>query len=265
LALTARRVATEKRPGTYPDGGNLYLKVGTAGAKSWIFRYMLNGKRRDMGLGPVAFVSLAEARDLAFNHRRDLWRDKVDPIEKKRQGKAIKAPAPTFAEIVDRYYAEFSPKWSSAKHKQQWRGSVDKYINPVIGALPIADVDRAAVLRVLAPMWTTIPETASRCRGRIEAVLDFAIASELRSGPNPAAWERGGLQALLPAKKDIAHAKTVHFNALPYAELPEFMTALRARPGVAARAFEFMVLTCARTTETLDAGGQRSTGKGAYG
>lgn len=264
MALTARQVATEKRPGTYPDGGNLYLKVAKAGARSWIFRYMLAGRRRDMGLGPIAFVSLAQARVKAFELRRDIWRDKqvadlpldqVDPIEKRKTAKAtitIKASTPSFAAIADRYIAAHESSWSSRKHQRQWRQSLDAHINPAIGTLPIPDVDRAAVLRVLAPMWTTIPETASRCRGRIEAIIDYAIASGLREGPNPAAW-KGGLQALLPKRSSIAHAKPVHFNALPYADLPEFMTELRALPGAHARAFELMVLTCTRTNEVLGA------------
>jgi len=250
MALTARRVETEKRRGMFGDGRGLYLRVGPTGARSWVFRYQRGGRRRDMGLGPIAEVSLADARDAVNELRRGL-RQGLDPIEGRRAAKPYQ-PAMTFAEVAEQYIATHQASWSNAKHAYQWRQTLGSYINPLIGALRVADVDTARILEALKPIWLTKAETASRCRGRIERVLDFAISAGHREGANPARW-KGHLENLLPKRSSVASARVVHYAALPYAELGEFMGTLRSRDGVAAAALEFAILTAARTGEVLGA------------
>jgi integrase len=256
MALSALRVASEKRQGMHGDGRGLYLRIGPTGAKSWILRYQFKGQRRDMGLGPVEFVSLAEARHLAHEERRKLKIEKVDPLEAKRaadrQGAIIDAArSVTMADVAEMYVTKFSPSWSNAKHRYQWRQTIGSYINPVIGKSPIADIDTAAVLEVLNPIWLTKATTASRIRSRIETILDFAVSAGLRpSGDNPARW-KGHLQNLLPNKAKIA--AVVHHPALPYTEIGAFMALLRQRDGIEAAALQFTILTCARSGEALGA------------
>jgi integrase len=247
--LTARRVATEKRRGMYGDGGGLYLRVGPTGAKSWILRYQHDGQRRDAGLGSAQFLSLAEAREKAYQLRRGLKVDGVDPIAGRH---TAKGKAETFADVAEQYIAKFSPTWSNAKHAYQWRQTLGTYINPIIGKTAVADVDTADVLKVLNPIWLTKAETASRCRGRIESILDFASSAGLRSAANCARW-KGHLQNLLPRRSSVASARVVHYAALPYDEMQDFMTTLRSRDGVAPAALEFLVLTASRTGEVLGA------------
>jgi integrase len=234
----------------------LYLRIGPTGAKSWILRYQLDGKRRDTGLGSVEFVSLAEARDKAYQLRKGLRLGGIDPIEEKRAAKrrieAISAQRAIFAEVAEQYIAKFSPSWSNAKHTGQWRQTLATYINPVIGKTPIADVDTPAILEVLNPIWLSKAETASRCRGRIESILNFAASSKLRQGENPARW-KGHLQNLLPSRSSVASARVQHHAALPYDQIQDFMAQLRSRGGTAAAALEFCILTCTRTSETLGA------------
>jgi integrase len=251
--LTARSVETAKKKGMRPDGGGLYLQIGDGGPKSWIFRYKRGGKERWMGLGSAAEVSLSEARDKAHIFRIQL-RDGIDPLVT-REAARLKAAtesltAITFKECAERYVVAHSSSWKNAKHAAQWTNTLKTYALPILGDLSIASIDTDLVLKVLEPIWTTKAETASRIRGRIEAVLDWATARKLRAGENPARW-RGHLNKLLPAR---SKSRTVqHHPALPYAEIPVFMTALRAQDGTAARALEIAVLTAARTNEVINA------------
>jgi hypothetical protein len=249
--LTARKVETAKVPGYYADGGGLYLQV-TDGGRSWIFRYQMAGRRRDMGLGPAEVITLAEARDKALAARR-LLLDGFDPIETKRAAivaaKLDAATALTFKAAAEKYIAAHNAGWKNAKHAAQWTATLTTYVDPVFGKLPVAAVDTALVMKVLEPIWSTKPETAGRVRGRIESVLDWATARGYRQGENPARW-RGHLDHLLPARAKVKRVE--HHAALPYADIGAFMEKLRAAEGVSARALEFAILTSARA-------GMRST------
>jgi integrase len=251
--LTALKVGRPLKPGMYADGAGLHLQVTGAGAKSWIFRFSLHGKAREMGLGSLSAVSLADARTKAAECRR-LRQDGIDPIEARktqRQQAALDAAKTlTFKEASASYIASHKAGWRNEKHVSQWENTLATYAEPVIGALSIQAIDTALVQKVLDPIWKTKPETASRVRGRIEAILDWAKVRGLRQGENPARW-RGHLDHLLPAKAKVRRVK--HHAALPYAELPDFIAKLRAQEGVAARAFEFTILTAARTGDTIGA------------
>jgi len=250
--LTALRVERAKTPGMYADGGGLYLQVTTGGA-SWIYRYMLAGRAREMGLGPLALFGLSEARAKALDARR-LRHEGVDPIEARRversKARLDAAKTMTFQQCADAYINSHRAGWSNAKHTAQWEATLATYAGPVIGGLPVQMIDTALVLKVIEPLWTTKPETATRVRGRIEAVLDWAKARGYREGENPARW-RSHLDKLLPARAKVR--KVEHFAALPYTELPSFLVALREQKGVAARPLEFTILTAARTGESIGA------------
>jgi integrase len=236
----------------YADGGGLYLQV-TEGGASWIYRYMLNKRAREMGLGPLALYGLSEARGLAQDARR-LRHQGIDPIEARQAAKAQirldAAKAMTFQQCADRYIAAHRPGWRNGKHAGQWQATLTTYAGPVFGKLPVQAIDTALVLKVLEPIWTEKPETAGRVRGRIERVLDWAKVRGYRIGENPARW-RGHLDHLLPARSRVR--KVEHHAALAYAELPSFLAALRAQEGIAARALEFAILTAARTGEVIGA------------
>jgi len=251
--LTALKVDRARRAGMYGDGGGLYLRVTNDGAKNWVFRFMLNGRARWMGMGPLHTVSLAEARKRAGEHRLKRH-DGIDPIEARRrerlQARLETAKAMTFKQCADAYIKDHRAGWRNGKHAAQWQATLATYAEPVIGALPVQAIDTGLVLKVIRPLWTTKPETASRVRGRIEAVLDWASAHDYRAGENPARW-RGRLDKLLPARGKVRRVE--HHAALPYAELPGFVIALREQDGTAARALEFLVLTAARTGETIGA------------
>ncbi|WP_404379932.1 tyrosine-type recombinase/integrase [Caenispirillum salinarum] len=251
--LTARAVATTNKPGRYADGRGLYLHVAKTGAKSWVLRYRLSGKSREMGLGAVADVGLQDARRKAAD-ARGLLADGVDPLdarEAERLAAAVEAAkAITFKDAAERYIAAHRPTWKNAKHASQWENTLRDYVHPVFGAVPVADVDTGLVLKAVEPIWHTKPETASRVRQRIEAVLDWARARGYRDGPNPALW-RGHLSHTLPARARVA--KVEHHAALPYAEVAAFLADLRGRDALAARALEFVILTASRTGEALGA------------
>ena len=253
--LTSLKVANAKKPGLYGDGRGLWLqvsKVGTRTASSWVFRFMLAGRARYMGLGPTHTISLKEAREKARLARQKLL-DGIDPIEMRRQERARKqleaARRVSFEEACERYIAAHEPEWKSAKHRAQWRATLASTY-PVIGSLPVAAVDTGLVLKVLEPIWRATPETTSRLRGRMERVLNWATTSGYRSGDNPARW-RGHLDELLPNRSKLRIVK--HHPALPFDELPTFMAELRKREGIAPRALEFTILTAARTSEVLNA------------
>ncbi|WP_425467382.1 tyrosine-type recombinase/integrase [Rubellimicrobium roseum] len=234
-------VRNMKEPGRYADGHGLYLFVDRSGAKRWVQRLVIQGKRTDLGLGPVSLVSLAEARSLAEANRR-LARSGGDPLHEKREAREVL----TFAQAVERYLEKKRAEFRNDKHRKQWRATLDTYAGPVIGPKRVADITRLDVLRVLEPIWETKTETASRLRGRIEAVLSWATVAGHRMGDNPARWA-GNLSELLPKPGKVA-AKGNH-PALALADLPRWWADLRTREGMAARALQFLTLTAARSGE----------------
>jgi integrase len=251
--LSALAVASAKMPGLYGDGVGLYLQVSANGSKSWIFRFKAGGRTRYMGLGSLKTISLAKAREAA-GKCRELRLQGIDPIA---QRDGVRAAARldavktmTFNECRDAYIATHQAGWRNAKHRMQWVNTLDTYVSPVFGKLAVQAVDVALGTQVLEPIWSTKPETASRLRGRIERVLDWAKARGFRAGENPAHW-RGHLDQLLPARSKVHNVQ--HHAALPFSELPPFMTALRERAAVAARALEFAILTAPRTGEVIGA------------
>lgn len=256
--LTAKRVAAVSSPGRYGDGDGLYLRVADGGSKQWLFRYIRDKRERQMGLGPVgeppAGVTLAMARGLAAQ-ASGVLREGRDPLDERGRAKAQAARARkhTFQAMAEAMLDAKAGDWSNAKHGAQWRATLATYAFPIIGALPVAAVDTEAVLSVLRPIWTAKPETASRLRGRIERVLAYAKTLGLREGENPATW-RGHLSEALtsPAKAKRA-AGSHHQPALPWHQMGAFIAALRTRPGLAARALEFVILTACRTGEVLGA------------
>jgi len=250
--LNTARLRTLTQPGVYGDGGGLYLQVRDVAHRSWIYRYSLAGKARWMGLGAFADVPLAEAREAAAAARK-LARQGVDPIARRQAdtaAEATRAGLHTFAEIADAYIAAHEAGWRNPKHRQQWRNTLTTYADPVLGKLSAAAVDVGAVMRVLEPIWREKPETASRLRGRIEAVLDYATARGWRSGENPARW-RGHLDNLLPARGKVARVE--HHAALPWQQMAAFMAKLATQEGVGALALRFAILTAARTGEAIGA------------
>ncbi len=238
MALTARRVDTAP-PGRHVDGRGLMLIVKPSGAKSWVLRYQLNGRRRDMGLGPYPEVTLARAREKTLEARRHLV-DGTDPLAV-RPAKAVK-----FREAALELIESKRAGWRNAKHAAQWSSTLETYAFPFLGDLDVNTIDTDHVLGALKPIWTEKPETASRVRQRIEAVIDYAGAKGQRDEPNPARW-RGHLQNLL-AKPSSVRA-VVHHAAMDWRQLPEFMTTLAKRQGVSAGALRFLILTAARSGE----------------
>jgi integrase len=254
--LTALHVDRMREPGLHHDGAGLYLQV-TAGrdgvTKSWLYRFVLDGRERRMGLGSFSDVTLAEAREKATQARKQV-KDGKDPIEQRQALRAstalAKARAMTFDQCRDAYIASHRSTWRNAKHAWQWSASLATYVTPTFGKVSVQDVDVSLVTKALEPIWGTIPETASRLRGRIEVILDWAKVRGLRTGENPARW-RGHLDHLLPRRSKVRKIK--HHAALPYAEMAAFMTLLRDRDAIAARALEFSILTAGRTAEVLGA------------
>ena len=251
--LTAIEVSKLEKPGYYCDGAGLYLQISKSGSKSWLMRYTLDGKPCEMGLGSFLTFTLADARQRATAQRK-LLADGIDPLATKRSGLLAKRMAEASIITFDKAAADFiaanSPAWRNAKHGDQWRNTLATYASPVIGALPVSKIETAHVLRILSPIWATKTETATRIRGRIEKVLDWAKVQGYRQGDNPAAW-RGHLSEVLPTPSKVADAG--HHAALPWAEVGAFMVALRAAQGAGARAMELIILTATRTSEVLNA------------
>jgi integrase len=253
--LGALAVKNITRRGTTFVGGvpGLALVVHGGGSKSWILRYKIGGVRRDMGLGSYEDVSLASAREKARTARARIEAG-TDPIQERKTARsaliAEMAKALTFSECAAQYIATHEAGWRNAKHAQQWRSTIESYANPVIGQLLVRDVALPHILKVLEPIWHTKTETASRLRGRIESVLDWATAREYRTGSNPAQW-KGRLDTLLAGPSKIT--KTNHHRALPYADMPDFMATLREQSGTGAKALEFTILTAARSGEVRGA------------
>lgn len=253
--LTAVNVATSNTPGMYPDGRGLYLQVYGPTSKSWLYRFTIAGKTRSIGLGSArdGGLSLAAARAKRDELRALVVRG-IDPLAEKKAAKAESkiqaAKNITFADATKEYLAAHRAGWRNIKHATQWDATLRTYAGPIIGALPVSEVDTATVLNVLRPIWNEKTETANRVRGRIEAILDWAKAREFRAGENPARW-RGHLSMLLPSRAKVRAVE--HHAALPYAEIGAFMADLRTREGMSALALEFAILTAARTSETLGA------------
>ena len=241
--LTAVKIKQNLTPGMYADGLGLYLKVRTGNSKSWIFRYRTGGRLRDMGLGPFHTVSLAEAREKAEVCR--VMRLKgLDPLEERLREQQAKiaetATAITFENCAETYIETHKAGWKNSKHADQWTATLQAYAYPVFKDRPVAAIDDALVLKVLQPIWESKTETASRIRGRIERILDWARVMKYRTGDNPARW-KGHLDYLLPKRSRVA--TIVHHAALPIDETPGFIQILRGEESVVARAFEFCILS----------------------
>jgi integrase len=249
--LSALKVSKLSKPGCYGDGGNLWLQIGPNGGKAWLFRYTLHGKAKNMGLGPLHTVTLAEAREKATAARKMLL-EGIDPCTEKkaRLTRLSAAVAKSFNDCAEDYIKVHRHGWKNEKHADQWTATLETYASPVFGHLPVSEVDTDMVMKVLLPIWTTKTETASRVRGRIESVLGWATTSKFRTGDNPARW-KGHLENLLPAAAKVA--KVRNHPALPYKQVGAFMAALRQQAGTGAQALEFAILTAARSGEVRGA------------
>lgn len=247
-AIEIRRLTD---PGMHAVGGvaGLHLLVSPTGSRSWILRTMVGSRRRDIGLGGYPDISLAKAKEKAAQAKEKI-QSGVDPVEERKATRealrASTAKAVTFAEAAKRCHAARASGFRSVKHRADWISSLERYAFPAIGDIQVSVIDESHVMQVLTAIWLTQTETATRVRQRIEAVLDWAKVSKLRSGENPARW-KGNLSVLLPAPSKVA--KTSHFRALPWRDVPSFMAELRQREGVAAKALEFAILTAARSGE----------------
>jgi integrase len=281
MTQLAKDLAAARKPGAAPyaersklihDGGGLYLVIDKRGpSASWVFRYMIDRRARTLGIGPFPTIGLADARDEADKARRSL-KLRQDPLDARVAQKAAKeagraaareaaAKAMTFKRAAESYIKSHRDGWRNAKHADQWTSTLETYAYPIIGDLPVSAIDVGLVMRVLeqdvpaggkapARLWIAKPETASRLRGRLEAVLGWATARGLRDGDNPAVW-KGRLQHQLPARGKVKRVE--HHAALPYAEMAKFMVELQQQEGTSARALEFAILTAARTGEVLGA------------
>jgi integrase len=251
--LNTLSVARAKKPGYIHDGGGLYLQVAPAGSRSWIFRFSIGGKRREMGLGPYPGVSLAEARKLAAD-ARSLVRTGKDPIAVRDAERARKrledARAITFDQAAEQFIATNETAWHNEKHIGQWRNTLATYASPVFGGMPVADIGVTEVMRVLEPLWRGKIETGSRVRSRIERVLGWAKVRGYRTGENPAQW-RGHLDKLLPARRKVRKVK--HHAAIAIDDLPAVYAKLTGLESMAALALRFVILTAARAGEVTGA------------
>ena len=251
--LSALKVANLKGPGYFADGGNLYFRIAPGDTRGWIFRFTISGRTRDMGLGAYPEISLAAARKAAAKYR-ELVKEGVDPIEQRRTDRAAHRLATartlTFDECARQYLTDHEKGWRNDKHREQWRQTLADYASPVFGKLPVAAIDESLVLRALKPIWNDKPATASRLRGRVESVLDWARVHGYRSGENPARW-KGHLAHSLPAISKLRRVK--HHAALPYTAIGEFTATLRECKDGTARALEFIILTAARSGEAVGA------------
>ena len=241
--LTAVAIRNLSKPGRYADGGGLYVVVDPSGAKRWVQRLVIQGKRRDLGLGGLTTVTLAEAREKALEARRSA-RSGGDPLAARR---AAQRHVPTFAEAMAPAHAEQRKTWKNAKHADQWVNTLTTYALPILGAMRIDRVETSDIMRVLTPIWTEKPETARRVRQRISAVFEWAKVHGYRSGENPVAGVQSGLARQPKAKSNHA--------ALAFTDMPAFMLSLEGSGSneVAKLAFQFLILTVARTSEVLGA------------
>ncbi|MGI8570481.1 MAG: tyrosine-type recombinase/integrase [Methylocella sp.] len=242
--LTARGIAGISRNGRHSDGGGLYLSITKDGGRRWIFRFTVRGRVREMGLGSAIWVPLAEARQLA-GKAREAVRAGIDPIDARRSGMATEAARKTFGQCATAVIAKKSLESKSPEHRRQWKSTLENHCAPLWN-MPVGEIDMAAVLSVLQPIWPKIPETASRLRARIEAVLDYAKAHGLRVGENPAAW-RGNLKLVLPKRGSTRG----HHAAMDYKAGPAFMAQLRQQDTMASMALQLLILCASRSGEAL--------------
>lgn len=253
--LTAIAVKNLKKPGRYAVGGvpGLFLLISDGGGRSWILRIMVGNRRRDMGLGGVDTLSLAEAREQARRFRQQAL-DGIDPIAKRKEARAAlreaKREGVLFAEAAERFISSQQGQWRNHKHIYQWRQTMESYAYPVIGLTPVQDIKLKDILNILEPIWHSKTETAARLRGRLEKILDWAIVHNHRPADNPARW-KGYLDKVLPSPNKIT--KPQHYKALPIDEVPEFMCDLLAREGNSSLALAFIILTATRSGEVRGA------------
>lgn len=251
--LSALQITKLTKPGLYGDGAGLTLQITTTGAKSWLFRYMMNGRSFGMGLGPTHTVSLAEARQKAMDARK-LLIDGINPLTAKKQKQIAAALASakmmTFDQCAEAYILAHKAGWKNAKHIDQWTNTLKTYASPVFGHLPVAEIDTGLVVKCLSPIWESKTETASRLRGRIESVLGWATTSGYRTGENPARWKDHLANLLATISKS---SRTTHHPSLPWQHVGAFISALRVREGLSARAVEFAILTACRSGEVRGA------------
>jgi integrase len=240
--LTDRTCKASTVAGMLGDGGGLYLGIKTSGSRSWSLIWKSGGKRHELGLGPYPAITLVKARVLAAEHRAAIA-DGRNPIAERKM-----EDVPTFGECAELFIKSMEPQWRNEKHRAQWRATLLTYAKP-IASKSVSDVNTDDVLRILNPIWQTIPETASRLRGRIERVLDYAKVRGWRSGENPALW-RGHLKSILPARTKLSRG---HHAAMPYSEVPALVERLQGLEAISARALEFLILTAARSGEVREA------------
>ncbi len=241
--LTVTQVKALRKPGRHSDGGGLYVNVTKTGTKSWLFMWSNGEGRKEMGLGAFPAITVAKARSKAAEYREAVANGK-DPIYERK-----KLAEPTFLECFEKFIADKEAGWSNHKHRQQWHMTLTRYGRP-LHQIKVSQIKTPDVLAVLKPIWTIKYETASRLRGRIEAVLDYAKAMGWRSGENPAIW-RGNLKSLLPMP---AHTRLVrHHPAMEVKSIPQFMVDLQKRDAFTARLLEFIILTACRTGEAREA------------
>ncbi|MGF6549740.1 tyrosine-type recombinase/integrase [Paraburkholderia youngii] len=247
--LSALRVGKLVDPGYYPDGGGLCFQISASGSRSWIFQFRLFGRSREMGLGPISTVSLSQARAEAARCRA-LLKDKIDPIEARNeaQRRAAVEGSRQFRIAAAEYIENNRRSWKNIKHAKQWTSTLATYAHPTIGDRDVKDIDTAMIVRILQPIWADKRETASRVRGRIETILDAEKVLGYRGGENPARW-RGHLDKVLAKRK---RAAVQHHPAMPWSDIPEFITKLEAKEEEGARSaimLHLLILAAARTNE----------------
>lgn len=251
--LTAKTIENLKERGYHPDGGGLYLQIQSAQSVSWIFRYSFEGKAHEMGLGSYKYITLAEAR-IKRNELKKILISGVNPLVEKNKIRNARrtefSNKMTFDACAKAYIDSQKVAWKNEKHKTQWANTLETYASPVIGSLFVDEISTNLIMKVIEPIWVTKTETASRVRGRIELILNWATVRGLRTGENPARW-RGHLDNLLPKRSLIQ--KVTHHKAMPYALLSGFMNKLKPQTDISSIALQFLILTATRTNETLNA------------